>query len=479
MTKIPTLISVFLFTSTSVALAQSPWTLQRCIDEAFSKNITIKQGELQVEISEINQVQNAGALLPTLNGQAAHGYNWGQTIDPFTNTFASERIRSNNFGLGTGITLFNGFQNINRVKQGAINIEVQKANLQQIQNDVALNVTNAFLNVLFQEEFVNVAKANLTATEKQVKRINDLVDAGAAPRGQLLEINSQKANDEATLIRNENGLAIAYLNLRQLLMISESEAEDFIIARPNFDDMGSLKLPDSPKSAVNSALNRFPEIKSAQAAVESASIELKIAKGGTAPRINMSYSYGTGYSGARLEPRGDLILTGTTPVGFLESTGEAVLAPNFEFSEGFDTKPFNAQLRENLNQSLFFSMTVPIFNGFAVRSNIKRAQVGVISAANNLELSRMQLRQTVESAYADAIAALNNFRAAEQNVSAAELAFEYAEASYEQGASNIADYTAARSRLDAARADLIRNRYDYLFRVKVVEFYMGQPLTLR
>lgn len=474
-----TLLSCALFATATLVNAQDVWTLQKCIDEAFSKNISIKQSELQVELAQINQLQNAGAMMPSLNAQGGHGYNWGQTIDPFTNTFATERIRSNNLGIGTGLTLFNGFQNLNRVKQGAIDIEIQKANLEQMQNDIALNVTNAFLNVLFQEEFVAAAKANLNATDKQVERVNNLVQAGAAPQGQLYEIEAQLAADEANLIRSENALSIAYLSLRQLLLIPENEADDFRISRPPADAVENLTLPDSPRSAVSSALNRFPEIKSAQASVESANTGLKIAKGGMAPRLNMSFSYGTGFSGARKVPVGDPIISGTQVVGVVESTLEPVVAPQIEFPGGLEVVGFNQQFRDNLNQSLFFNLTIPIFNGFTTRSAIKRAEVGVISASNNLELARQQLRQTVETAYADALAALNSYRAAVQSVRAAELAFDYAEVRYEQGASNIADYVAARSRLDNARADLIRNKYDYLFRVKVVEFYMGQPLTLR
>ncbi len=473
------ILTLFLTIIVFSANAQERWTLQRCIDEAFSKNIQIKQSELQVELAEINQLQNAGAMMPSLNAQGGHGYNWGQTIDPFTNTFATERIRSNNVGIGTGLTLFNGFQNLNRVKQGSVDIEIQKANLEQMQNDVALNVTNAFLNVLFQEEFVNAAKANIESTEQQVTRVSNLVNAGAAPKGQLLEIEAQYAADQSALIRSENNLVIAYLNLRQLLLIPESEADSFEISRPPADAVDNLTLPASPRAAVSSALNRFPEIRSASASVESANIGLKIAKGGRSPRLNVSYSYGSGYSGARRAPVGELIPAGTQPIGFVDGTGEVVVAPNFQYSGGFETVGFGSQIRDNLNQSLFFNLTIPIFNGFATHSTIKRAEVNAIGAQYNLELAQQVLRQSVESAYADAVAALNSYQAAVQSVNAAELAFDYAEVRFDQGASNIADYTAARVRLDNARTELIRNKYDYLFRVKVVEFYMGQPLTFR
>ena len=459
--------------------AQDAWTLQRCIDEAFQKNITLQQSALQVELAEINQVTNKGALLPSLNAQGGHGYNWGQTIDPFTNTFATERIRSNNLGIGTGLTLFDGFQNINRVRQGSIDIEVQKANLERAQNDLALNVANAFLNVLFQEEFLKVAEANLRATETQTERIKQLVDAGAVPLGNLYDIEAQLATDQAAVVRSENSVNLAYLGLRQLLLIDDQQADDFVISAPGTEIVNDIRLPDSPRSAVSTALNTFPEVKSALAGVESANLGLKIARGSMAPRLNVSYSYGTGYSGARRVPVGDLIPAGTQPIGFVEGTGDLVVAPNFEYTGGFETKAFNEQLRENVNQSLFFNLSIPLFNGFATRSNVKRAEVGIVSAQNSLELVKQQLRQTVETAFADALASLNSYRAAESSVKSAQLAFEFAEVRYQSGASNIVDYTTARTRFDAARADLIRNKYDYIFRAKVLEFYMGQPLTLR
>lgn len=473
------LLVFLLFNGQIFAQYDEPWTLQRCIDEAFQKNIQIKQSELQVEFAIINQQQNKGAFLPSLNASASHGYNWGQTIDPFTNTFATERIRSNSMGVGTGLTLFNGFQLVNQHRQGSIDIEVQQANLEKMQNDIALNVANAFLNVLFQEEFVTAAQANVTNTLQQVERVENMVNAGAAPEGQLLEIKSQLANDEATLVRSQNGLNIAYLNLRQLLLIPDSEADSFIISRPPDDAADALQLPASSQAAVSSALNSFPEIKSASASLQSSRMGRKIAQSAIYPRLNVSYSYGSGYSGARTVPSGELIPAGTVPIGFVDGTNQVVVAPNFEYSGGFETKSFNAQMRDNVNQSLFFNLNIPIFNGFATRSNIRRAEVNVLNAEYNLELTKQQLRNSVESAWADALAALNSYRAAQQSVEAAELAFKYADIRFSEGASNIADYSAARARTDVARTDLIRSKYDYIFRVKVVEFYMGQPLTFR
>lgn len=461
------------------AHAQETWSLQRCIDHAFQYNVQIRQSQLNLDLAGVNKLQSAGALMPTLNASGSHGYNWGQTIDPFTNQFATERIRSNSLGIGTSLTVFNGFQNLNRFRQSNVNIEIQQAELERMKNDVALNVANAFLNVLFQEEFLKIAQSNVEASAQQYDRIDKLVQAGATPQGDLLEISAQLATDEASLVAAQNNLNIAYLNLRQLILIPQDQADSFRIKAPEVADPASLQLPGSAQSATNSALNTFPEIKGAEANVASAAAGVSIARGGMSPRLTASYSYGSGYSGARTIPVGEIQQVGVLPIGFVEGTGEVVVAPDFEYSGGFETKEFADQIRDNVNQSLFFNLSIPIFNGFATKGNLERAQINMKIAENNLELTRQQLRQNVESAYADALAALNNYTAAQQSAKAAERAMQYATVRYEEGASNIVDFTNARVRLDNARANLIRNKYDYIFRVKVVEFYMGQPLTLR
>ena len=460
-------------------LAQEPWSLQKCIDQAFQNNIQIKQSELNLELSRVTKELSFGSMLPNLNGNASHGYNWGQTIDPFTNQFATERIRSNSLGLGTNLTIFNGFQLLNRYRQSNIDIQVQQANLERMQNDIALNVANSFLNVLFQEEFLKIAQANVQRTQQQVDRVQALVDAGAAPEGDLFDIQAQMAADNASAISSQNNLDLAYLALRQLILVPEAQAADFEIKAPDVTDIQSMNVPGSVRLAVSNALNSFPEVKSAEAGVASAASNLNIAKGAISPRLTASYSYGSGYSGARTVPVGELVPAGTIPIGFVEGSGEIVVAQDFAFSGGFETKSFEDQIKDNVNQSLFFSLSIPIFNGFNTKGNIERAKINQQNAEYQLELTKQQLTQTVESAYADALAAYNNYQAAVESASAAQTAMEYATVRYEEGATTIVEYTTARVRLDNANADLVRNKYDFIFRVKVVEFYMGQPLTLR
>jgi outer membrane protein len=461
-----------------MTFAQGPWDLEKCIEHALSNNLSIKQSELNLELTELNQDRNLGAFLPSLNASGSHGYNWGQTIDPFTNSFATERIQSNSFGISTGMTLFNGFQILNSYKQGSVNIERSKADLQKMKNDVALNVANAYLNVLFNQEFLNIARFNFESSEEQVKRIEQLVEVGAAPEGNLMEIKAQNASDKAAVVNAENNLNIAMLGLTQLLRLEGIEAKNFSIASPQDLEPEAGSLAGSAALAVENAVNTFPEIKSAQAGIIAAEQDLSISKGAISPRLSVSFSYGTGYSGANNIPVGELQYEGDQPIGLVQNTNEVVIAPVFGYDE-FETKPFGDQLSDNINSSLFFQLTVPIFNGFNTKTNIAQNKVRQLQAEFTLEQVQQQLSQDVERAYADALAAYNNYLAAEASVEATNLAFEYATVQYEAGVINAVDYTNSRIRRDNAQADLIRNKYDYIFRTKVLDFYQGKALSFK
>ena len=474
-TSILTIILSFGFLA---AQAQTEWTLQKCIDHAFQNNIQIQQSQLNLELSEISKQQSVGTMLPSVNASASHGYNWGQTIDPFTNSFATERIQSNSFGISTGMTIFNGFQTLNRYKQGDINIEQGKADLQKMKNDIALNVANAFLNVLFNQEFLNIARFNFESSDEQVKRVQQLVEAGAAPEGNLMEIKAQNASDKAAVVNAENNLNIAKLNLTQLLRLQGAEAQNFSIVSPESIEPDAGSLAASAAQAVQNAVSTFPEIKSAQAGVIAAEQGLAISKGGMSPRLAVSFSYGTGYSGANNVPVGELTYQGDQPIGLVQNTNDIVIAPVFGYDD-FETKPFGDQLGDNINSSLFFQLSVPIFNGFNTKTNIAQSKVQQLQATYALEQVEQQLSQDVERAYADALAAYNNYLAAEASVEATTLAFEYAQVQYEAGVINAVDYTNSRIRRDNAQADLIRNKYDYIFRTKVLDFYQGKALSFK
>lgn len=461
-------------------LSAQLWTLDSCVSYAHQHNLSIRQSEQNIRISEINETVALGSFLPTLNAQASHGYNWGQRIDQFTNQFASQRIQSNNFGLATSINLFNGFQQVNTMKQSSLNTDVSNLNYQKMQNDIALNVATAYLNILINKEFVAISQRNFDATGRQVKRMEKLVAAGQLSQGNLNEILAREATDNASLISATNNYELAELSLMQLLQLDANQMAEFEIAVPELEDVESVGMISNPDIIVEAAQNNFPEIKSATVNVASAGLAKKIASAGYYPSLNANFSYGTGYSGAAK------VITGnpdtlSLPIGTVVGTGDYVTSfPQLMYSlDDYRTKGFNNQLRDNVNRSLFFSLNIPLFNGFSTRSGAKRAEVNFLSAQIQLQQAKTNIEQNVYRAHADAKAALANYYANKSSVSSNEKAFEWAEQRFEQGISNITDYADARTRLENARAAMTRTKYEFIFKLKVLEFYQGKNISLK
>jgi outer membrane protein len=468
--------AIFFFHSNS-SIAQTTWSLQACLNHAFEHNLQIKQSQLGTDRAELGYLSSQGAFLPTVNASASHGYNIGMTIDPFTNDFATDAIQSNNLGLSSGITLFNGFKNHLNLRRARIGLDLAETNLEQTRNDLALTISGAYLNILFQEEFVNVARLNLETTRRQVERVTKLVDAGASPASDLLDVRAQEASDAASLISSENARFLAKLNLVQLLQLSGDEASNFEIVVPELGDLEVSPIPLSANAAVSHALSSFPQVRAAELNVEDSNLGLDIAKSSRLPRIFGSYSFGSGYSGNRIE--GDIEPT-TTDYTIMTEEGVLLLAPVTDFSNViYSTVPFSDQLSDNINQSVFFSMSIPIFNGFSVRNSVEQAKVNVLQSEYAQQSTNQVLRASIESAWADATAAQKTLVAQEAALTAAELAFANTELRFEAGTISALEYADARTRLDNAKIGALRTRYDLVFKSKILDFYQGKAITLR
>ncbi|MBX7051728.1 MAG: TolC family protein [Flavobacteriales bacterium] len=470
----------FLFALNSVTGFSQVWSLDSCVSYALHNNLSVLQSQQNIKLSEINENVALGGMLPTLNAQGSHGYNWGQRIDPFTNQFASQRIQSNNFGIATSLNLFNGFQQVNTLKQSGLNTEVSKWNFEKMRNDIALNVATAYLNVLINREFEEIAKRTLESTDRQVNRMQKLVDAGQMSVGNLNELLAQQATNNASLVSAHNSTELAKLSLMQLLQLKTDQMQSFAIEIPEIEDIGSMDMISNPDVLVQAALNNFPEIKGATVNVASADIGKKIAAANYYPSLNASFSYGTGYSGAAKVVTGNPD-TLSYPIGTVVGTGDYVLSfPQLMYStDDYKTKAFNDQLKDNVNKSLFFTLNIPLFNGFSTRSAVKRSEVNYQVANIQLEQAKQTITQNVYSAHADANAALANYYANKSSVTSSEKALEWAELRYEQGLSNIVEYSDARTRLENARANMTRSKYEFIFKLKLLEFYQGKPISLK
>lgn len=453
------------------------WTLEECLGHAFEHNLQLKQTELGLRRGEVATLAAKGAFLPNLNASSSFGVNIGQTIDPFTNQFATDAIQSSNFGLSSGLTLFNGFQNHLNLRRAKLGLELAATNTEVARNALALSLASAYLNVLFQKEFLGIAQLNASATTRQVERVQTLVDAGAAAESDLLDVLAQKATDVSSVVNAENAVTLARLNLAQLLQLKGPEAEQLDVAPPSANLIESTQLPTSAEGAVAYALQQFPDMRAAELGVTDAYLGLDLAKAARLPRVVGSFSLGSGYSQNRLEQIGESTTTfyeiaTTTPGVFLT----APVAD--ESGVSFETMSFQDQLSNNLNQSVFFSLSLPLFNNFGIYAGIERAKVDVLSAQLSKEQTAQSLTQTVQTSWADARAAERTFEANDQALEAAELAMTNAEARFEAGAISALEYADARTRLDNARINALRTQYDFVFKTRILDFYLGRPLSL-
>jgi outer membrane protein len=377
-------------------------------------------------------------------------------------------------GIGTGLTLYNGMSNHLRLDQAEERRVAAEFDLDKTRNDIALQVASAFLSLMFAEDALEIADLNVQTTETQVKRIRAFVDAGAAPEADLLDLQAQLASDQSARISSEGEVSLAQLQLAQSMRLSPADAENLSIVRPDLSSIGAMPALPSIGTILQTALTNFPEVKAGESRVRQQQINEDLAKTVGLPRLSTSWSYGSGFSGAAQEPIGDPTLELFT-IGFTENSLEPVVSSALSYNE-FRTRPFSDQITQNVNQSLFFSLSVPIFNGWSVRNGIRRSQVGIQQAQLQLEQVQQGLQQSVERAHRDARNAIETLAAAERAESAAKLAFDNAQLRFEQGASTQVEYTQARNRYDSARLTALRSKYDLVFRIAILDFYAGRGL---
>ncbi len=461
--------------------AQEKWDLKRCVDYALDHNIAVQQSALNVERAEINDAQNRYNLLPNLNAGATHGYNWGQRIDPFTNQFATNRVRTNNFFLSSSLDLFGGFTKWNSVKAGKAELQAGLSEHQRIRNDISLQVGLLYLQALVNKESVVVSQNQLDLTREQLERMRILFEVGQVAQGELYDIESQLAQEELNLVNAQNAVDLALLDLTQTLQLPPELARDFDIVVPDIPDDAMEMMSKSVDEIFAIAVENMPRIQAAQARVRAAEYSESATRGVLYPTLSMSASIGSGYSGINQEIVGDGLDVGPVPIGRVLGTGEPVVSLQNQVvyqSEDYRTKSFETQLEDNLNQSLQFTLSIPIFNGSAARMNLKRAQINRIEAELGYRQISDQLRFDIEQAYADARAAMNSYAAAQKAVDALEVSFSYAEARFEQSAITSLDFNNTKTSLTNARISLLNAKYDFVFKLKVLDFYIGKPLTL-
>lgn len=468
------LVCIFLGMS-AAAHAQKIWTLEDCITYAFDNNLDINKQLNVVQSNKDALLQSLLGMLPDLNANGTNIWNFGQTIDLYTNEFATNTVRSNNFYLSSSVTLYGGLQKLNTYKENKINLMASQYDLDVIKNNISLAVAGFYLDILFNTELLGVAREQLDITKAQVSRMEKMVEAGSSARGDLLNIQAQKATEELNVVSAQNNLYISGLSLQQLIDLPVTR--DFQIEKPQ------LKLVQPPTEKITSeivyekALKTRPEVRSAELRVESAQKRLAIARGYVQPTLSLSGSWGTGYSGAQKQkdPNG---LADTTyyAIGFTQNTHEVVLSPDISYPTR--VQPFTDQLRDNNNQSVGFYLTIPIYNGWQGRTAISQAKIQKSQAELDLEIKKRDLRKLIEQAWADAVAALQKYNAAKDKVSAQQESFNYAQQKFDVGVMTSYDYNNTKKELTLAESQLLQAKYDFIFKTTILDFYMGNPIRI-
>jgi outer membrane protein len=426
------------------------WTLMECIEYAYKNNIQVKQSELNVMTDEINLRQSQFNRLPNLTASTSVTNSVGRSIDPFTNLIINQDINSQNYSANSNITLFNGFGQTSAIQRNRANLDKSRYDLEDAKNTTALNISSYYLNILLAQEQYKNTQLSLETSRLQVERTRKQVDAGALPTQNLLQIKQQYANDEVLMIQAENNLELARLTLKQALQLPASEDMEIVV--PVIDEPSEefllLGMDDIYQNSQS-----LPVIKSAESQVLSFRHGVTVARSGRYPTLSLNGGFNTNYSSAAP----DVFPDPSSPTGVKENTY------------------FN-QLDFNQRRFVSLQLNVPIFNRFSTNTNIGLAKIQWENAKYIERNVKNQLRQDVEQSFYNARAALKTYQATKDQVEALQESFRNATQRNELGAINPFEYNQIKNDYTRAQNELVRSKYDYIFKVKVLDFYQGKPL---
>ena len=417
------------------------WTLKECVDYAIDKNISIQQSELDLEVREINKKDAIGSFLPNLNARASHSWNIGLAQNPITFDAVTSTTKNLSGGISSSIDIYQGLTRVNQLHKSNLAILASQYQLENMKSDISLFVANSFLQILFNKEQIKVLASQINVTRSELERTQELIEAGVVPEGDLLEVKATLSGQEQQLVMAENALYLSKLSLAQLLLITDYD--NFDIVDMDYLIPVSDILNQSPEIIFDKAKETRKEILIAETDAKIAEYDLKIARGNLQPSITGNYSFSSNYFRSQL----------------------------------FDTDDFETQMTDNKQHNFFLQLNIPIFNRFTGRNDIKRNKINVERAKNQLEQEKLDLQSTVYQAYNDAKGALKAYEAAVNTLNARELAYNFSQERYNVGLLNAFDFSQSQNQYVAAQSEVVRTKYDFIFKLKVLEFYFGIPIT--
>ena len=462
-------INIILVSLISTAFAQE-MGMSSCILRAQANNLRIKQAALTVWQTDLQYKQAQRNWQPTASGDNSALYSQGFAINPATNSVSNQGQWSANFGASGSLLLLGGGQVRNSEIQSGLNVDAAKQDLAQINNDIALQVAQAYMNALFAEELLVNSRIQIQSTQKQLERTEKLIKAGASPEAAKYPLEAQIAAEEKNIVDGENQVSMAYLSLKQLMNVSPDSS--FKIVRPDIQSFEPQPVEVNTEIFA-SAEGAQPAVRAAQIRIRSAMIQTALADAARKPTLSAFAQINTRLSSLAQRPT-DSVYFSESPILFNGQVA-TVGFPNFVYEK----TPFFTQLSRNFGSSFGLSLNIPIYSRKQNITNMQLAEVGVQNAKLNDEIQRQTLRQSIEQAYTSLKAAYSSYLASQKQLKSAEVSFANAEKQIGFGTMNALDFTLAKNALSTAQNQVLRAKYEYIFREKILEFYEGKSLDLK
>ncbi|MEN9488591.1 MAG: hypothetical protein RL494_856 [Bacteroidota bacterium] len=413
------------------------WTLEECVDYAIKNNISIKQSELDLKTSDVEKLEAIGGFLPTLNGNANYSINTGASINPVTNQFQNQTFKSFSASANSNIMLFNGLANWKTLQRSKLNQIANTYRLDKMKDDIALSIANSYLQILFNKEQLKVQKNQNLVTKENIKRTQELIEAGSLPAGDIFELQATDATQEQQIISTENALLISKVALCQTLLLEDYATFD--ISDEVIDLPMSNITNETQEAILAKAKESVKDVKIALSNVDVAKKDVAISRSSYLPTLAGFVGYNTRWSES-------------TPFNFADQLSL------------FDGTAVGLQL------------SVPILNGFATRGRVQRAKINQERSEFQLKQAELDLERNVYQAYNDVINAKKSFEAAQKTLEARKQSFNFSKERYEVGLMNSFDFSQSTIAYENAQSEVLRTKYDYIFRTKILEFYFGIPL---
>jgi outer membrane protein len=458
--------------SSFFAMAQNKLTLQKAIETGIKNNLDVLQSDLLMQKADIAFKQSKESMLPNLNASADHGYNYGRSIDPFTNAFINQKVGFASYGVSSNIVLFHGLSLQNQIKSNKLGYEASKLELQQAKDNLTINIILAYLQVLSTEDVLIQSQEQVLVTQKQVDRLGVLNQSGAILPADYYDLKGQLATDQITIVDNKANLETAKLSLVQLLNIPyDKNLEVERMPEENFN----TNYSGTPDSIYQTALKQFAQVKAANLRAQSAEKNISSVKGQLFPTLSFGGNINTNYSSVATR---DYFLNTTETPSSNYVTVDGAQYPVIVKQNNYNSKKINYsdQLSNNLFYTIDLGLTIPLFNAGRVRNQIKLAKIDFKNSKLVENNTKTQLQQSIERAYVTLTSSSEKYKLLQDQVKSFAESFRTAEIRFNAGVITSVDYLIAKNNLNRAQSNLIIAKYDFVLRGKVLDYYGGKAL---